>query len=136
MSWEDILTKTQNLDNADGVAVRYTNDPDADRRRGVSFVDWGIAPESTREACEDAYPDYPAVYDETAGGWLPALPGLCAFHDWDVESAVWKARRWSGSDAYRFVIVATARLVDTCWDGDVVEIDWERACVLPNPDFS
>ncbi|RMH38512.1 MAG: hypothetical protein D6694_12265 [Gammaproteobacteria bacterium] len=136
MTWEEIITTAEKqLAEYDEIVVRFTDDPAADQKRGVSFLDWGIAPEDTQEACEDEYPQYTAVYDETAGGWLPALPGLCGFHDYDVETVVVKARKFSAKDAYKSVIVAPGRYITDCWDGDVISVGWEHALVFDNPDF-
>ena len=132
MTWGDIIRNIEEKYGDVDIAIRFTNNPDDDARRGVSYLGWGIAPEDTEEECLEEHPEFEAFYDESAGGWLPALPGLCGFHG-DVESAMDYARSWSFSDAYRFVMVGPARLVRAWWDCDLVE--FKDFVVFDNPDY-
>lgn len=102
-------------------AARGSNDPEADLRRGVSFLDWGLAPEATEDAAREEWPEAEnIVYDESAGGWLPAHDGLCAFVGNDPQEALEKFLAWSGSDAYKYIMIFPCRIVGECWDADIV----------------
>jgi hypothetical protein len=59
-------------------AVRYSSDIRRDFRRGYSYAGWGVSPYTTRRECQEEWPHHEGRYSRELGGWLPALPGLCA----------------------------------------------------------
>jgi hypothetical protein len=79
--YEPVLTRAKEKAMGErGFAARFVENPSAwrrQRRRGCSFADWGMAPLETRTEAEEGS-QYPAVYVRELGGWMPALPGLCA----------------------------------------------------------
>lgn len=104
-------------------AARYTQDWEADVKRGMSFMGFGIEPYETEDECLAAHPYADeAVYVEDVSdhvfglfddvsGYLPAKYGLCAFVGETPDEAVAKARKYEWLLARSELVVFPCRIV-------------------------
>lgn len=117
-------------------AVRGTDDWEADKARGFSFADWGLSPfDTVKEAEEQGYSNLVEV-PELGGGYLPALAGLSSFADLNAAEAVGKYRRWSGSDAYKYMVVYRASHVGIGGDNEDLTVPRGDEIIFRNPEYS
>ena len=95
-------------------AVRYSNNIRRDFRRGYSYAGWGVSPYATRRECQEEWPHHEGRYSRELGGWLPALPGLCAAGTGDTpEEALANARSLEGMEDVAKCYAFPCRIVGT-----------------------